>query len=168
LAGVSGLEQANAFLPAFIESYNRRFAHQPREAESAWHSLPEKMEIDYYFLTCEQRQVRRDHTITWLWQLWQLVPEKNDLSLAMKKVEVHVTPEGSLSIYEGQRRVKHCAVGTSVPQPAARVIARHRPVSGREPDPEALFVLSCFRDLISQRRPNALAVGLLQEKFLTL
>jgi hypothetical protein len=137
LAGVSELEQANAFLPTFIESFNHRFAHQPRQTESAWQGLPEEMDLDYYFSTSEQRQVRRDHTITWLGQTWQLVPDKGEPSLVMKKVEVHVTPEGSLLIYDRKRRVKHCAVGTNVQQAAARAIARHQPISSEEPDPEA-------------------------------
>jgi transposase len=137
LAGINGLEQANAFLPAFIESFNHRFAHQPREAESAWQRLPEEMDTDYYFSTSEQRQVRRDHTITWLGQTWQLVPGKGEPSLVRKKVEVHVTPEGSLLIYDGKRRVKHRAVGTNVQQAAARALAPHQPILSEEPDPEA-------------------------------
>lgn len=137
LAGVCGLEPANAFLSAFIESFNHRFAQPPRQTESAWRRLPEELDLDYYFSTSEQRQVRRDHTITWLGQVLQIVPGKKEPSLVMKKVEVHVTPEGSLSIYDGKRRVKHCAVGASVPQPAARAIARHQPVSSEEPDPAA-------------------------------
>jgi transposase len=137
LALISTLEEANRFLPAFIESYNHRFGHQPREADSAWQRLPEEIDIDYYFSTCEQRQVRRDHTITWLGQVLQLVPEKNEPSLVMKKVQVHITPEGSLSIYDGARRVKHREVGTSVPQPTPRAIAAQQPVSMTVPDPQA-------------------------------
>jgi hypothetical protein len=137
LARINSLAEANSFLPAFIESYNRRFAHQPREAESAWRSLPQAMDLDYYFSTCEQRQVRRDHTITWLGQVLQLIPQKNEPSLVMKKVEVHVTPEGSLWIYDGARRVTHRELGASAQQPAARAIARHQPGSSQEPDPEA-------------------------------
>ena len=133
LALIGTLEEANRFLPAFIESYNRRFAQQPREAESAWQRLPDAMDFDYYFSTSESRQVRRDHTITWLGQVLQIVPEKNEPSLVMKKVEVHVTPEGSLSIYDGARRVRHHEVGTSVAQPAPRAIgAAYRQLSERQ------------------------------------
>ncbi len=137
LAGVSGLAQANAFLPAFIESYNARFGHLPREAESAWQRLPDKLDLDYYFSTSESRQVRRDHTITWLGQVLQLVPEKNEPSLVMKRVEVHVTPEGQVSIYDAARRVSHRQVGASAQQPAARAIARHHVASSTEPDPQS-------------------------------
>lgn len=137
LALISTLEEANGFLPAFIESYNCRFAHQPREAESAWQRLSDAMDLDYYFSTSESRQVRRDHTITWLGQVLQLVPEKNEPSLVRKKVEVHVTPEGKLSIYDGVRRLTHREVGAHAQQPATRALARRQPVSSTEPDPQA-------------------------------
>jgi transposase len=137
LAVISTLEEANCFLPAFIESYNARFGHLPREAERAWRRLPQETDLDYHFSTSESRQVRRDHTITWLGQVLQLVPEKNEPSLVMKKVEVHVTPEGQLSIYDGARRVMHREVGASEQQPAAGAIARPHVVSSTEPDPQA-------------------------------
>jgi transposase len=137
LAGVSGLEQANAFLPAFIESFNHHFAHQPREAESAWQRLPDKLDLDYYFSTSERRQVRRDHTITWLGQVLQLVPEKNEPSLVMKKVEVHVTPEGSLLIYDGTRRLRHREVEASEGRLLVRAAIDRQPIQSTVPDSQA-------------------------------
>jgi transposase len=137
LARVNSLAEANAFLPAFIESFNRRFGHQPREAESAWRSHPEEMDMDYYFSTCEQRQVRRDHTITWLGQVLQLILEKNDPSLVMKKVEVHVTPEGQLSIYDGARRVTHREVGASEGRRPVRATTSRQSLQSTAPDSQA-------------------------------
>jgi transposase len=137
LAQINSLEDSNRFLPAFIESYNDRFGHLPREAERVWRSLPQEMDLDYYFSTCEQRQVRRDHTITWLGQVLQLVPEKNDPSLVMKKVEVHVTPEGQLSIYDGARRVQHREVVTSAGRRPIRNTAVRHPVPNAAPDPQS-------------------------------
>ena len=136
-AQINSLAEANCFLPAFIESYNRRFGHLPRETQSAWRSLPKKMDLDYYFSTCEQRQVRRDHTITWLGQVLQLVPGKNEPSLVMKKVEVHVTPEGQFSIYDGARRVNHREVGTSEGKLPVRDAVLRQPIPSAAPDPQA-------------------------------
>lgn len=137
LALISTLEEANRFLPTFIESFNRRFAHQPREAESAWRRLPEEMDLDYYFSTSEQRQVRRDHTITWLGRALQLVPEKNEPSLAMRKVEVHITPEGRLSIYDGVRRISHREVADSEDKRRVRTLTPPQPLPRTGPNPHA-------------------------------
>jgi transposase len=137
LAQINSLEEANGFLPAFIESYNKRFGQLPREAESAWRRLPQEMEMDYYFSTCAQRQVRRDHTIAWLGQVLQILPAKNDPSLVMKKVEVHVTPEGQLSIYDGARRVQHREVATSEGRRPIRNAALRQPVPNAAPEPQA-------------------------------
>src|SRR5690606_28118945 len=36
IAGISTLEEANAFLPAFIDNFNRRFAVEPADPEPAY------------------------------------------------------------------------------------------------------------------------------------
>ena len=46
LAGVSTLEAANAFLPAFMAAYNARFAKEPRQAEDVHRPLPATADLD--------------------------------------------------------------------------------------------------------------------------
>jgi len=40
LAGITTLEDANAFLPGFMEHYNARFAKEPQDAQDAWELTP--------------------------------------------------------------------------------------------------------------------------------
>ena len=67
LAGIQNLEQANAFLPAFILRYNAEFAVEPAEPEAAWVPVDrDGFDLAYYFAAREERTVRSDHTLCWL------------------------------------------------------------------------------------------------------
>lgn len=46
LAGISSIEQANAFLPQYIQRFNQRFAVEPAEAISAYRILPPALDVD--------------------------------------------------------------------------------------------------------------------------
>lgn len=62
LRGVCTLEAANAFLPEFLEDFNRRFARPPRETRSVWRRPPRDLER---ILACRYRRiVAADNTIT--------------------------------------------------------------------------------------------------------
>ena len=137
LAGGNRLEEANAFLPSFIESYNARFAQPAREAQSAWRALPPGADLHYHFSTCETRQVRRDHTIAWLGRTLQLVPEKGEPSLSSRSVEVRVSPEGALAVYREGRRVTHREVAPQAPSSTVKAQRVRPPSPGRMPDAEA-------------------------------
>jgi hypothetical protein len=131
LAGSTTLEQANAFLPAFIERYNVRFAKLAQDPQSAWVPLPADLDTPYYFAIRETRQVRADHCISFNGQLLQLEPGPKDPSLVEQRVSVHVVPEGDIYVYHGQRRISH--------QPVAAPPAPSPQPSGeaRQPAPPA-------------------------------
>jgi hypothetical protein len=63
LAGRTTLEQANAFLPGFIERYNARFAKDPQDPQSTCVPLPADLDLHYYFAIRDTRKVRADHCI---------------------------------------------------------------------------------------------------------
>jgi len=54
LAGITTMEAANAWLPSFIKDHNRRFAHPPKESESAY--LPRIPEKELELILCHQEQ----------------------------------------------------------------------------------------------------------------
>jgi len=67
----------------------------------------------------------------------QLLPEKHDPSLVMKKVEVHITPEGQLVIYDAARRVNHYEVRAEERRLPVRTARRPQPSTSAAPDPRA-------------------------------
>jgi hypothetical protein len=119
LANITTLEQANAFLPAFIERYNQRFAKPPRDTNPAWVPLPADIDLPYYFAICESRKVRADHCISYAGQLLQLEPSPASSSLAGQAINVHRGPQGEISLYHDKRRIAFQLVVTPpvVPPP---------------------------------------------------
>jgi len=109
LANISTLEQANAFLPGFIERYNARFAQPAQDPADAWVPLPVDLDMPYYFAIRESRKVGRDHCIRFAGRSWQLLPGPQDPSLVEQSVSVHRVPEGDIYLYHGRRRIAHQA-----------------------------------------------------------
>jgi len=117
LAGISDLEQANAFLPGFSERYNVRFAQEPQDPQPAWVPLPADLDLPYYFAVRETRTVRADHCIRFAGQLLQLLPDPKAPSLVAQTVTVHVVPEGEIYVYYGKRRICHQPLGAPQAKP---------------------------------------------------
>jgi transposase len=130
LAGISTLEEANAFLPGFIERYNDRFAVAPACEPAVWVPLDEQADLVYLFSAREQRTVRRDHTVQWQGQLLQVLCGRTAKgqtsgahspggaagtgirrgSMAGEVVHVHTTPEAEVYLYSGKKRLEYRVV----------------------------------------------------------
>ena len=133
LAGVSGIEAANAFLPGFIERFNARFAKPARDPQSAWVALPVGCDLAYYFAAREERTVRADHCLQWQGTTLQLLPKAGQASLAKRKVNVHTVPEGVIYVYDGKRRLDY----KPVVEPPTVMVALPPARSTKPPDPRA-------------------------------
>lgn len=103
IAGISSLEEANAFLPYFIERFNKRFGKAPANAGSAWRALKKGLDVHYYFSTSDIRVVRQDHTIAYRGKTLQILDNERYPILAGKRVDVRVSPEGDIKVYIGKQ-----------------------------------------------------------------
>ena len=135
LAGITTLEEANAFLPGFIEGYNARFAKAPQDPQDAWVALPDNLDLHYYFAAREGRKVRADHCIQWLGEVLQLQVKPSDPCLVGKSVSVHTVPEGMVYVYYGRRRLDYQRV---VQTECASAKATQSAPPPRVPDPKAV------------------------------
>jgi hypothetical protein len=137
LEGIDSIEQANAFLPGYIHRYNKRFAQQPHNPHSAWVKLEPRTDLAYYFSAKESRVVRADHTVSWKGKTLEILPDSRNTCLAGKRVNVHVTPEAQLLLYDGKKRLAHRVI-----QPNARrqevIPAKVAAEKTHLPDPAAL------------------------------
>ena len=136
LAGVSSIDQANEFLRRFIPGYNQRFGREPVNPENAWVVLEPGIDIPYYFSTSETRTVKPDYTISWNSKTLQILPRSTDRHLVGKTVDVHVTPEGDVYLYDGKVTLDHRLLEA---RPKAVQTARQKPAShpSSPPDPAA-------------------------------
>ena len=134
LAQVSTIEQANAFMPGFINRYNKRFGREPADQNTAWVKMEPNTDLDYYFCARESRIVRSDHTIAWQGKTLQITLDSRSRSLASVAVNVHQTPEGDILLYDGKRRLQYRCLPSLYRKPTQ---AKPRPTA-RTPDPSAL------------------------------
>ncbi len=71
LAGVRTIEEANLFLPVFIEHYNRRFAVVPENKETAYRETV--LDIDTILVRKMRRKVDNGSTFTYMGIKYQMV-----------------------------------------------------------------------------------------------
>ena len=117
-ASVSTSEAASAFLPAFIARFNQTFARQAADPQTAWVAMAGEMDLDYYFSAMLPRLVKSDHTIAYLGQTLQLLPDKSTTSLRGQQVQVHALPEGTLKIYHQKGHIPHKVLPAPLPKEA--------------------------------------------------
>ena len=103
LAGIATVAAANAFLPAFLEDYNRRFAKDPYSEKDLHRPLGEHDDLDEAFAWKEERTVSSNLTLQYDQVLFLLEPNEITRPLARQRVTVHDYPDGRFAI-------KHCGI----------------------------------------------------------
>jgi hypothetical protein len=102
LCGIDSIAAGNAFLPAFIDDYNARFAKAPLEDRDVHRPPAEHDDLDDAFAWREERSVSMNLTLQYDQVLFILEPTGIARSLARKRVTVIDYPDGRLAIrYNG-------------------------------------------------------------------
>lgn len=108
LAKADDIDSANAVLRKFITDYNRRFARQPRETQSAWRAAPESLERICCFV--HERVVSNDNVVQWDGRRFQIPQQARRFSFAGAKVQIYQALNGRLSFYYGGTRLEHAVI----------------------------------------------------------
>lgn len=130
LSGISTRDQANAFLPEFLARYNARFSQEPRDKEPAFVPLGREADLVRLFSTKESRVVQNDHTLSFCGHVLQLHKAALSTSLAQKKVDVHVTPEGEVSVYFEKKKLSFCSLDPAIHKGARAQASSAKPGAG--------------------------------------
>ena len=103
LAGISTIEAGNAFLPSFMEDYNRRFAKPPYSDKDLHRPLAEHDGIDDAFAWKEERTVSLNLTLQYDQVMFILEPNQITKPLARRRVTVYDYPDGRFAIKRPRR-----------------------------------------------------------------
>jgi hypothetical protein len=98
LRGISRTDDANAYLPEFIEDYNRRFARAARNDHDAHRPLLEHDCLDDIFTWQEERRVTAQLTVHHKRTMYLLEPTEEAKAVARKHVTVVEYEDGRVSI----------------------------------------------------------------------
>lgn len=99
LAGISSMEEANAFLSSgFLADYNKRFTVPAKSRTSVFRSVPAKSKLERILCIRQKRVVAKDHTISFEGLILQIPPTKRFHSLASRTVDVLQLKDGRIEI----------------------------------------------------------------------
>jgi hypothetical protein len=102
LRRISTMQDANRYLPAFMDDYNRRFGRAPRNDHDAHRPLTERDCLDDIFTWQEQRRVTAQLTVQHKRTMYLLEPTEEAKAAAKKRVTVIEYEDGGVSIrYRG-------------------------------------------------------------------
>jgi transposase len=102
LQRISTIEEANKFLPSFIEKYNAKFGKAPSNPFNAHHPLNSNKPLKYILCFKYKRTVTKNLEISFENEIYQLQP-KGVQNLKKAEVDVIVTLEGEMRIeYQGK------------------------------------------------------------------
>ena len=98
LRDISTIEEANAFLPQFIEEYNSQFAVIPKSADNAHRPLLKEHNLDLIFSIRSFRVLSKNLTFQYDNTIYQVVPDKTSIGLRRAKVSIRENKEGALEV----------------------------------------------------------------------
>ena len=103
LRGISDIETANAYLPEFIEDYNRRFAVVPRSRHDAHRPLLKTENLDLILVRKDLRTLSKNLTIQYNKIIYQIQTKRPGYALRNAKVTVCENAKGEITIlYKGK------------------------------------------------------------------
>jgi hypothetical protein len=101
LHGIRSVEAAQAYLPGFLDRFNRRFAIAAQDTQPAWQKPPRHFEL---LLACRYtRVVTRDNVVTLPGCVLHLPPGPHRRSHQGRRVEVRELLDGRLIVRDGER-----------------------------------------------------------------
>jgi hypothetical protein len=98
LRGICTMDEANAYLPEFMQDYNRRFARAARNDHDAHRPLTERDCLDDIFTWQEERRVTAQLTVHHKRTMYILEPSEEAKAAAKKRVTVVEYEDGRVSI----------------------------------------------------------------------
>jgi transposase len=98
LEGISNYDQANLFLPSFLEIYNRKFGVQPRSPIDLHRSLPIDVNLDLIFTWRAERIISKNLQIQFEKTVYQIVTTRPAYTLKHRKVVVAKHADGTITV----------------------------------------------------------------------
>jgi len=98
LRGISTIEAGNAYLPEFVQDFNRRFAVVPRSSHDAHRPVLATENLDLIFTHQETRTLSKNLTVQANHIVYQIQSNRPDYALRNAQVTVCETAQGEVTI----------------------------------------------------------------------
>jgi transposase len=102
LAHISTIQEANTFLPGFIETHNKKFAKQPKSSIDAHRSFETNHNLEQILCLHHERKITNDLMVYWGGRRYQITEVDCRYRLGGKKVLILEQQDKSIEfMYEG-------------------------------------------------------------------
>jgi Helix-turn-helix domain len=98
LQRISTMDAANAFMPAFIDDYNRRFGKLPRDRHDAHRAVRKDEDLAAIFAWREYRKVTESLTLRYERKMYLIKDSPDNRRYIGKYIEVFQFPDGRIEI----------------------------------------------------------------------
>ncbi|MBA3767812.1 MAG: ISNCY family transposase [Acidobacteria bacterium] len=117
LRGISGMEEANAFLPEFATDFNRRFAVAPRSEEDAHRPLILTEALSRILVLTQRRVLSKNLTLSYQSRIYQIETPRAAYTMRGAQVTVSEAGDGTVTLdYQG-RALAYQLAAERGPQP---------------------------------------------------
>lgn len=103
---ISTIEEANVFLPIFMEDYNRRFAVIPKNPNNAHRPLLQEHNLEQIFSIRKFRELSKNLTFQYNNTIYQIQTERETYALRRAKVTLYEKENGSIEILYKNKPLK--------------------------------------------------------------
>ena len=101
IRGINTLEEANHFLPKYLEEHNKKYARSPKNPSDAYRPLNKNKELKYILCKKTKRKVTKNLEIQYNNDIYQLTPPSG-ISLRNQKITVITTLDNEIFFeYQG-------------------------------------------------------------------
>lgn len=98
LQKISTLEEANAFLPSFIEDFNKRFGKEAQNPSNAHRPLLDRHILDRIFCLKEKRYLSKNLTLQYKTVIYQVITDRPGYAMKKKEVEILESKKGKIIV----------------------------------------------------------------------
>jgi transposase len=110
LAAISTIEAANAFLPSFVEKYNRDFARQPAAPENTHSPVENRDEIESAFASKYVRRLSRQMGFSFQGAQYIILPDSLVGQRVGPEIIMELRLDGSMIVWSGTNRLNFCQI----------------------------------------------------------
>jgi hypothetical protein len=110
LRNISNIEDANAYLPEFLEIFNQKFSKEPWGQFDAHRPLDVSTDLKRILTRLEMRTVTKDLCISIHNKYYKILESPNCNNLKRQKVEVRETFDGEMRIFFKNQELKYIPI----------------------------------------------------------
>ncbi|WP_407674601.1 ISNCY family transposase [Paraliomyxa miuraensis] len=107
LRGISTMEDANRFLPEFMERHNRRFGREPHSPQDLHRELRDEDDLDRIFTLHDRRKLSRNLTLNYKKVIYMVKPGADNNKLRGHHCNIFEWEDGFVELWYEGRRLPH-------------------------------------------------------------